>query len=152
VVVRQHREEDDTILWQNEDSGWHITKVVVGDPNNDGRTELFLLLWQPDEDGILRSHPFLMGWRGGRYGIIWGGSASGMSIQDIAIGDLDGDGFQELITLEGGSTPEDAGQHVVIWHWQSWLFHQEWKSPSGEWGRLELRDINGDQHPEILVE
>ncbi len=40
-------------------------RMAVGDPNDDGQIEL-LLLWKPDATEVLRSHPFLLGWRGGR--------------------------------------------------------------------------------------
>ncbi len=103
VEVRDGEAADAPLVWQNEADSWRVMRIDAGDPNWDGRVELVLLLWKPDAQGVMRSHPFLMGWRGGHYRIIWGGSATQMPIQDLALGDLDGDGRQELAVLEGGN-------------------------------------------------
>ncbi len=139
------------LLWQNEAESWHIGRLDVGDPNNDGRIEYLLLLWKPDASGTIRSHPFLMGWRGGHYRIIWGGSATHRFIQDLAVGDLDADGEQELVVLEGGRKPGDMGEVLSVWHWHGWGFQQEWQSPTGQWNHLVLQDITGDAHPDIVA-
>jgi hypothetical protein len=139
------------LLWQNEAENWHIGRLDVGDPNNDGRIEYLLLLWKPDASGTIRSHPFLMGWRGGHYRIIWGGSATHRFIQDLAVDDLDADGEQELVVLEGGSKPGDMGEVLSVWHWHGWGFQQEWQSPPGRWNRLVLQDVTGDAHPDIVA-
>jgi hypothetical protein len=144
-------DEDTPLLWQNEAESWHIGRLDVGDPNNDGRIEYLLLLWKPDASGTIRSHPFLMGWRGGHYRIIWGGSATHRFIQDLAVDDLDADGEQELVVLEGGSKPGDMGEVLSVWHWHGWGFQQEWQSPPGRWNRLVLQDVTGDAHPDIVA-
>jgi hypothetical protein len=146
--------DDAPIVWQNEDTTWTITRMDMGDPNNDGRVELLLLLWKPDEAGTLRSHPFLMGWRGGYYRIIWGGSATPVAIQDLAVADLDNDGFSELVVLEGGTLPGDAGEFVSIWHWHGWGFQQEWQSPLGADGasRLFVVDRHKDGQQAVVVD
>lgn len=151
VTVRDGPTADAPVVWQNEEADWRVTRIAVGDPNNDGRIEVFLLLWRPDQAGILRSHPFLLGWRGGRYRIIWGGSATTVPMQDVAIGDLDGDGEQELVVLEGGTKPGDPGERVSIRRWQGWLFHQMWRSPAGQWSALGLQDLTADGTLEIVV-
>jgi len=81
-----------------------------------------LLLWRPDAAGVLCSQLFLVGWRGGRYGVIWGGAATPGPIQDTAIGDLDGSGLQELVVPEGGSAPGNQADVVSIWRWFGWGF------------------------------
>jgi poly-gamma-glutamate synthesis protein (capsule biosynthesis protein) len=151
VTVRDGPDEDAPIVWQNEAEDWYVSRMAVGDPNNDGRIELFLLLWKPDLHGVMRSHPFLLGWRGGRYQIIWGGSATATPMQDVAIADLDGNGETELVVLDGGIRPDDPGNRVSIWHWQSWLFHQVWHAPAGSWDMLALQDVTGDQVLEIVA-
>ncbi|MGQ9927348.1 MAG: CapA family protein [Chloroflexaceae bacterium] len=139
------------VVWRNEQPDWRITRVLAGDPNDDGRAELLLLLWQPDETGRLRSQPYLLGWRGGRFRIIWGGSAPTTPIQDLAWADLEGDGRGELVVLEGGAAPGDAGEHVSVWRWHGWGFQLEWRSAPGQWRQVGVEDIDDDGHLEILA-
>lgn len=151
VEVRERLTPESAALWHNEGPEWRVTRVDAGDPNDDGRLELALLLWKPDEAGRLRSHPFLVGWRGGRYRVVWGGSATREPVQDLAIGDLDGDGYDELVVLEGGSDPGDPGDHVSVWRWHSWGFELRWRSAAGRWSDLTLHDLDGDGRPELLA-
>jgi poly-gamma-glutamate synthesis protein (capsule biosynthesis protein) len=155
VEVRDGEAADAPLVWSNEQTSWHVVRIDAGDPNWDGRIELLLLLWKPDAAGVLRSHPFLMGWRGGHYRIIWGGSATATPIQDLALGDLDGDGRQELAVLEGGRAPGDPAETLSVWDWHGWGCELEWRSAPLNTGglpaRLVLQDLTGDGAPEMLV-
>jgi hypothetical protein len=139
------------LVWHNEHPAWRVTRIDVGDPDDDGRIEVLLLLWRPDADGLLRAHPFLMGWRGGRFRVVWGGSATPVPIQDLATGDLDGDGRNELVVLEGGSRPGDAADTLSIWQWHGWGFELAWRSPRAQRLGLVLQDVTGDGLPEALA-
>ncbi|MBK9709971.1 MAG: CapA family protein [Kouleothrix sp.] len=139
------------VVWRNEDPSWRVTRIDAGDLDDDGRIEVVLLLWEPDAGGQPRSHPFLVGWRGGRYRVVWGGGATAVPIQDLAAGDLDGDGRYELVVLEGGQAPGDSAESVSIWRWGGWSFQREWRSPPGRYGGLALRDLDGDGRPDILA-
>lgn len=151
VTVYDGHTEADPVVWQNEADDWYVQHMVSGDPNRDGRIEVLLLLWKPDTDGVRRSHPFLVGWRGGRYRVIWGGSATPLPMQDLAVGDLNGDGWAELMVLEGGHAPGDLAQTVSIWRWHGWGFQLEWRSPPGRWDTLLLHDITGDGRLDMVV-
>lgn len=151
VAVHDGHTETAPVVWQNEADDWYVQHMVSGDPNRDGRVEVLLLLWKPDADGVLRSHPFLVGWRGGRYRVIWGGSATPLPMQDLAVGDVNGDGWAELVVLEGGHAPGDRAETVSVWRWHGWGFQREWRSPPGQWDTLALHDITGDGALEILV-
>lgn len=140
------------LVWRSDARNWRVTRIDAGDPDNDGRIELFLLLWQADAHGVLRSHPFLIGWRGGRYRVVWGGGATAVPIQDAAVGDVDGDGRQELVVLEGGQAPGDEGETVSVWRWYGWGFQREWRSARGRWSTLALQDVTGDRQPEIVAD
>lgn len=139
------------IVWRNEDPAWRFTRMLAGDPNDDGRAELLLLLWQPDAAGDLQSQPYLLGWRGGRYRIIWGGSATATPIQDLTLADLDGDGRGELVVLEGGQAPGDPGEQVSVWRWHGWGFQLEWRSPPGRWRAVGLHTPAGEQYPWLVA-
>ena len=81
-----------------------------------------------DETGAQRSHPFIIGFRSGIYRDIWGGSAVVDPIYEVELGDVDGDGSQELIVLEGAARNERA---ISVWDWHGWGFSLRWRSPAG---------------------
>lgn len=151
VTLRDGPAPDAPVVWRNERPAWRFTRLAAGDPNDDGRVELLLLLWQPDAEGRLRSQPYLLGWRGGSYRIIWGGSPTDPPIQDVALGDLEGDGRGELVVLEGGGAPGDPGERVSVWRWHGWGFQLEWRSGPGRWSAVGLLDLDADGRAEIVA-
>jgi poly-gamma-glutamate synthesis protein (capsule biosynthesis protein) len=140
------------VVWSNEDRSWRVLRIEEGDPDLDGRIELFLLLTRPREDGTLGTNPFLVGWREGRYRVTWGGSATRSLIQDAALGDLDGDGRDELVVLEGGRTIGAPGERVAVMRWHGWGFERVWSSPHGRFRNLRLGAPSSDGGRLIIVE
>lgn len=138
---------------------WQVVDLAVGDPNDDGRAELMLTLFKPDQDGVMRSHPFILGFREGAYRVLWGGSAVSEPIHEIELGDVDGDGVQELIVLEEAS--EKAGgtggtgpftlRTVSVWDWHGWGFSLAWRSPPGRYRNLVLTGDENGSSPIITV-
>src|SRR5690606_29529821 len=86
-------------VWQSPPE-WRVIDVALGDPNDDGRGELFLALQRQDDAGHWRSQPYVVGYRGGVYQLLWGGRAVISPILEVELGDVDGDGAQELVVLE----------------------------------------------------
>jgi poly-gamma-glutamate synthesis protein (capsule biosynthesis protein) len=114
---------------------WDILDAALGDPEADGRNEIMLALLKPDESGELRSHPFIMGFRGGIYRNLWGGSAVGDPIQELELGNVDDDPDQELIILE----ERDSGLNAVtVWDWHGWGFSLRWRSAEAAYHNLRL--------------
>jgi hypothetical protein len=113
---------------------WRVADLALGDPNDDGRGELLLALWKPDGEGVQRSHPFIAGYREGAYRVLWGGSAVPDPIHEVALGDVDGDGVQELVVLE----ERDGARAVSVWRWHGWGFSLAWRSPAGRYRDLAL--------------
>ena len=108
---------------------WEVLDLALGDPNDDGRTELLLALDKPGPQGEPTSHPFILGYRGGAYRVLWGGSAVSGPLLEVELGDLDGDGVQELIVLEA---PQGGDrQTVAVWRWHGWGFSQLWRGSEG---------------------
>jgi hypothetical protein len=126
---------------------WRVMDLALGDPNDDGRGELLLALWKPDAQGVLRSHPFIVGFREGAYRILWGGSASVDPIREVELGDVDGDGVQDLIVLEERAD----GQAVTVWRWHGWGFSLAWRSSPGHFQDLVLLSTMVSQSPVIAV-
>lgn len=117
-------------------SEWQTIDAAIGDLDLDGRPELALALLKPDRQGVLQSHPFLLGYRGGLYRTLWGGSAVADPILELEVADLDGDGEHELVVLEeqrGG-----RGRALTVWRWHGWGFSLDWRSPYGAYSNLRV--------------
>jgi hypothetical protein len=89
------------------------------------------------KEQTLRSRPFVVGYRGGDYRTLWGGSAVTDPIHEVELGDVDGDGAEELIVLEG----DDQRQRTVsVWRWHGWGFSLIWRSHPGQYWDLRLQE------------
>ena len=142
VIIHQ----DGVEAWRSP-ATWRVVDLAPGDPNDDGRSELLLALWKPGLDGLessgsgkehtLRSRPFVVGYRGGDYRTLWGGSAVANPIHEVELGDVDGDGAQELVVLDG----DDRRQRTVsVWRWHGWGFSLIWRSHPGQYWDLKLQE------------
>jgi poly-gamma-glutamate synthesis protein (capsule biosynthesis protein) len=135
---------DGAEVWRSP-ADWRVVDVALGDPNHDGRGELLLSLWKagldgletpsPEKEHVPRSHPFIVGCRGGTYRTLWGGSAVDNPIHEVALADIAGDGSQELIVLEGD---EEHERTVSVWRWHGWGFSLIWRSEPGGYRDLLL--------------
>jgi poly-gamma-glutamate synthesis protein (capsule biosynthesis protein) len=126
---------------------WQVVDLALGDPNDDGRGEILLALWKQGAEGEMRSHPFIVGYRAGAYRVLWGGSAVVDPILEVELGDVDGDGVQELIVIE----ERNAGRAVSVWRWHGWGFGLMWRSPPGTYQDLVLVREGSGQPPVITV-
>jgi poly-gamma-glutamate synthesis protein (capsule biosynthesis protein) len=126
--------EAGTAVWTSPPA-WRVVDAALGDPNDDGRFELLLAIWQTDAGGYERSQPYIIGYRGGEYKLIWGGRPLARPISEVEIGDVDGDGTQELVVIE-----QDA---VAVWRWQGWNFSLVWRSENGRFQDLILIEEDG---------
>ena len=137
--------EQGTAVWQSPEA-WRVVDVALGDPNDDGRYEIMLAIWQKDADGYERSQPYILGHRGGRYDLLWGGRPVVDPIRELAVGDVDGDGTDELVVIEEMS--DGSGTAVSVWRWAGWTFSLIWRSEPGSYSGLLLTD---EQKPLISV-
>jgi hypothetical protein len=127
-------------VWSTPDH-WTVTEAMVADLNRDGLNELALVVWRPHQpwpvDAFLphggriadfqnaaglSCHVILIGWDGDEYRELWAGSALIDPVSHIRAADVDGDGFQELIALEGSyESTQDKG-NLTIWDWNGFGF------------------------------
>ena len=131
--------QGDVEIWRS-DPAWRVVDAALGDPNDDGRYEILAALWKPGEDGVLGSHPFIIGHRGGTVKVIWGGSAVPHGIHEIALADVDADGVEELLVLESAQPGDglDAAQRTLsVWDWHGWGFNLRWRSEPGRYRDLD---------------
>ena len=127
--------EGEDAVWSSPEA-WRVVDVALGDPNDDGRYEIMLAILQDDAEGFERSQPYIVGYRGGRYDLLWGGRPVADPILELDVGDVDGDGTDELVVIEalaGGS--ETA---VSVWRWAGWTFSKVWRSELGHYSDLIL--------------
>jgi hypothetical protein len=144
-TVRREREritifENGSAVWQSP-VGWRVVDVALGDPNDDGRYEIILAIWQKDEAGYERSQPYIVGYRGGKYTLLWGGRPVVDPIQELTVGDVDGDGSDELIVIE--EKFDGSSQAASVWRWTGWTFSLVWRSQPGRY--RDLTYLEGDK-------
>jgi len=134
-------EQNNAVLWQSP-AEWMIVQAVASDLNRDGNPEVAMLVHRPYQplpiDGYLpypappesfrnqtglTGHIVLIGYERGRMREVWAGSALARFPIGMHISDLNGDGFQELITIEVDPFSQNwHRQTVSIWTWQGFNF------------------------------
>ena len=132
--------EEERLAWESPPE-WVVLDAALGDPNGDGRAEVMLAIQKLDAGGEPGSHPFMIGYRGGIYRQVWGGSAVRFPIREVELLDIDQDGTPELVVLE----QRPGGQSsVTLWKWQGWVFSQVWSSPEGDFQNLGIIHDRGE--------
>jgi hypothetical protein len=151
-------------------STWQVTAAILAEVTDDGSAEWVLLVWRPWRDWPIQrwtSVPspiaglhdsagdscqiILLDPEDGRE--IWAGSALPAPFLSLVVGDVDGDGQRELVTLEGdyASGRDGPGAAVDVWQWNGFGFGLEWRSPVSPLYQLHLTDANNDGILDIAV-
>jgi hypothetical protein len=130
-------------VWQSP-ADWQVLQAALTDLDRDGRPEVALLVWRafqpwpvdrwlPSGGRIRAFHDaagqscqlILIGWRReGQYGELWAGSALAEPLRAFAAADLNGDGAQELVTLDGRYVDPRAApaRDLKVWEWNGFGF------------------------------
>lgn len=134
------KETGEVVIWKTSED-WRVEEFIVADLNRDGTREYALLVWRkfapwpidkflPHGGRIsdfhnksgLSAHLILISWDGYEYRELWAGSALANPISNIRAIDIDGDGYEELIALEGEYDATDDTGNITIWRWQGFGF------------------------------
>jgi hypothetical protein len=129
--------------WQSP-AGWIVQQAEWTDLNHDNQPELTLLAKRPFEpwpvDRVLpyggriknhqdaggnSSHIILITWKKDHWGELWAGSALARPVRSFEAVDMNQDGRQELVVLEGSyedSDPSNASS-LAIWQWNGFGFN-----------------------------
>jgi poly-gamma-glutamate capsule biosynthesis protein CapA/YwtB (metallophosphatase superfamily) len=148
-----HIYEEDRDVYTSHPS-WQVVDASVGDPNQDGRFEVLMLLWKEDAPGApVTTHPFIVGYRNGQYQVIWGGSATAAWVQAVGVADVDGDHLDELVTVErdAGALPCEDRYRVVVTRWNGWGFVRQWASAYGYFDALAFKPRSEGGEPLAIV-
>lgn len=139
---------------------WTVADASVTDLNHDGQEEVALVVWRAFEpwpidrylpfpgrisdfhDAQGRScHLILIGERHGHFDELWAGSALADPLLQITAADLDGDGGQSLIALEGRyDHPFRLEAALTTWEWNGFGFSIRQRGPIGHGMHMVLLD------------
>jgi hypothetical protein len=131
-----------SVAWKSPQD-WEVVQAEFTDLNLDGAYEATLLVWRPfrpwpvdrwlPHGGRIASFQnangfscqiILIGEHVGHYQEMWAGSPLAEPVKSFAAADLNGDGFQELITLENGYSDARSapGRTIKAWQWNGFGF------------------------------
>ena len=76
---------------------------------------------------------------------VWHSSNLSAPNCEFKIADVDNDGKNDLIVVEGdySQSPNCKGIHLALWRWNGWGFSNEWRSEKGVFSNLEVEKIDG---------
>lgn len=148
--------ENSKNIWQSPHDWW-IDDFVLADANNDGILDINLSLWrvrnfgssQPfwiqENDTSVKNHFFVLDIVDNSVKEIWGSSNLAVPNCEFQIADVDADGENELIAIEGdySQTSECRGNYISVWEWDIWGFTKKWRGEKGDFSNLEIETIGG---------
>lgn len=149
-------------IWESP-TDWRVDDFVLSDSTGDGIINLNLSVWKPgnfgsskpfwieENDMSVKNHFFVFELEGETVKGIWQSSNLEAPNCEFQFGDVDGDGVNELVVIEGDYEDEFCqGKYVAIWQWQEWGFFNDWRSEKGRFDNLRIEEINGGK--QIVVD
>ena len=141
-----------TLKWEvvNNDSG--VTNVAVGDVDGDGMAEM---LWGAGANTTGADYLYVVD-TGGSHAVEWKSVDLEGPFVGPAIGDLDGDGQNELVVCSRSSDADYGSGRILVFDLATLnlrgisdgiVGNLSWTGTND----LKLRDIDGDGHAEILI-
>ncbi|MDI6816908.1 MAG: CapA family protein [Actinomycetota bacterium] len=143
--------EDRERIWRTP-ATWWVDDFALADANGDGVIDINMSVWKAgsfgttkpfwirENDWSIKNHFFVFGFRDGRIKPVWQSSALDAPNREFLFDDVDGDGRQELVVVEGEYSDEDrsSGRYVAVWRWDEWGFFNEWRSEAGRYRNLSV--------------
>lgn len=146
--------EDSKIIWQSP-KDWLIDDFVLADSDNDGFLNINLSFWRVGSFGTSKpfwikkndkefgNHFFVLSLNNQEVRQIWGSSRLANPNCEFKIIDVNDDGKNELVVLEGDYKDYVCqGKYLAVWEWNGWGFSNKWRSMEGDFSNLEIEKID----------
>jgi hypothetical protein len=142
-------------LWQTP-LEWWVDRYVVADSDSDGKLNINLSVWKQgnfgshlpfwiqENDQSIKNHFFVFEFKNNQPKPTWQSSNLEHPNCEFAFADLDNDGRDELVVIEG-EYREDLqciGNYLAVWKWNGWGFSNEWRSAEGNYKNLTVLKPN----------
>ena len=155
--------ENSKVLWQSS-SKWWIDNFILADSNNDGVMDINISLWKAGNFGpskpfwvkkndmSVKNHFFVLDFVNGSVKQVWDSSNLSEPNYEFQIADVDNDGKNDLVVIEGDylQKPKCNGKYIAVWKWNGWGFSNKWRSDKGNFANLEIEKI--DKKSYIVVD
>lgn len=149
--------KNNELVWQS-NPAWSAENVVVGDIDNDEKNEIIVSLWKLGKYGSdlpfwleenikdWGNHLFIYKWPEEGIKLFWGSSTLDAPIREMAVADVDEDGQNELIVLEGSyeESIDQPAEYVTAWAWKEWNLFNEFRSKESRFFDLDIKNL-GDR-------
>ena len=133
--------ENNTVVWETP-SDWQVKSFILADATNDGVVDINMSVWKPgnfgssrpfwvkENDMSIKNHFFIFDFTKDRIIPVWQSSNLDNPNCAFAITDIDKDGDNDLLVIEGeyGSGTDCQGIYLALWKWNLWGFSNEWRS------------------------
>lgn len=141
------------LVWTSNEE-WYVDSFafgnVTGNISKDGPVQLTLSVWKPgnfgsskpfwvsENDTSVKNHFFVMRLTENTVEPIWQSSNLEQPNCSYVLNDLDGDGQDELVVIEGEYAEDRVctPTHVAVWKWSEWGLYNEWRSTAGRYTTL----------------
>lgn len=145
--------KDSKTIWKSP-SDWQIDSYFIADSTNDGTININLSLWKPGNFGTskpfwvekndmsIKNHFFVYDLVDNEMIMNWGSSNLAKPNCEFQTTDIDNDGKNDLIVIEGEYQNDTScsGEYIAVWKWGSWGFVNEWRSEKGNYKNLRIED------------
>jgi len=145
-------------IWKSQDNWW-IDDFFLADSNHDGIIDMNMSVWREgdfgsskpfwidENDMSIKNHFFVFDIKADRIIPVWQSSNLENPNREFCFDDIDNDGKQELVVIEGTYENDGAfGEYIAVWRWNSWGFFNEWRSEKGKYINLSVETIEGKKY------
>lgn len=145
---------DKKLIWSSR-KNWWIDEAMLTDVTNRGTSDVVFSLWKNGNyfkppfwhntnEWQIRNHFFIYKFNNGKLQPHWGSSNISAPICKFAVADINHDGENELIVLEGDykDYPNCTGKDLAVWKWNGWGFENFWQSKKGEYNDFVIYQVN----------
>jgi len=151
--VLEIREAGKTIFESSPD--WWIDDFSLADATGDGIINVNMSVWragnygsdmpfwEEENDMSVKNHFLVYKFSEKILKPLWHSSSLDNPNCDFLFHDVDADGREELLVIEGeyGDDWLCQGKYLALWEWNEWGFYNKWRSEAGEYNRLSIETI-----------